>query len=282
MSEYTVTFAGLNVLIRYDSNVVRDFLSFLFCDVHCSFADDHEIIIVISKKDNTGQYTLTIDQEILFSGRLGVKFAAVLFDSVIFNLLNKNSNGVAIHAGAVSYREKVIILPGQSGSGKSNISAWLTAHNFSYLTDELIFLPDNKSGQAIPFTRPFCIKSGAVTEIKKLIQEDNLHDILEDEQGAVVPHRSLNPDFSIITSSPVLILFPAYQFASPLKIERISGAQACTSLMACDVNARNLADHGFQQIVRIVRSTPAYRVTYGSFKGFEDALADLFDELNRG
>ncbi len=285
MAEYTIAFAGKKVAIRYDNDEVHHFLSFLFADVHCpdnEKEENYEETLIIAPLDNgeNEEYTLADNKEVHCTGRLGVHFAAILFDQVIFNLLNNSSNGVAIHSGAVAYQNKVILLPGQSGSGKSNISAWLTANNFSYLTDELVFLPDDESNQAVPFTRPFCIKSGALSAIKKIIPKDNLHPLLEDEQGAVVAHRSLNPVFSIISSSPALILFPSYLADAPLSIEKISGAQASFLLMACDVNARNLTDHGFKQIVQISRLIPAYRVTYSSFKGFKDALADLFAELN--
>ena len=280
MSEYRVTFAGLSVIIRYSNVEVLEFLELLFNDVQGQVTGDYEAILKISQDGNSGQYTLTTEKEVLARDHLGVHFAAILFDSVIFNLLNKNSLGVAFHAGAVAFQEKVILLPGQSGSGKSTMSAWLAAHGFSYLTDELIFIPDGKPDKAIPFTRPVCIKSGSAAEIKKYIQGDNRFCILEDKEGIIVAHRALNPDFSIITASPSLILFPVYQFSFPLKIQKITGAQTSTLLMECDVNARNLADHGFKQIVRIARSIPAYRVTYGSFEGFGDALAELFDNLH--
>lgn len=280
MREYIISFAGLYVAVRYDSEEVVAFLSFLFGDMQCSSVGDYEEVLLISRDENSGQYRLSTSTKVLFRGDLGVGFAAVLFDFVIFNLLNKNKNGISLHAGAVAYGEEVILLPGQSGSGKSTMSAWLCAHGFSYLTDELIFLPDHESGQVIPFIRPVCIKTGAISEIKRIIPEDNIFNYLEDEQGLVVPHRLLNPDFSIITSPPSLILFPEYQFESLPRINKISGAQTCACLMACAVNARNFEDHGFEKIVRIARSIPAYRVTYGCFNGMGDVLAYLIDELN--
>lgn len=280
MLEYRVTFAGLSVVIWYSNVEVLDFLKFLFNDIHSPIAGDSEATLKITQEGNSDRYTLTNDKEVLFRGHLGVQFAAILFDSVIFNLLNKNSRGVAFHAGAVAFKEKVILLPGQSGSGKSTVSAWLTVHGFSYLTDELVFMPDEEPDMMKPFTRPVCIKSGSVAEIKKSIQGDKRLGILEDREGIIVAHQLLNPDFSLINSSPSLILFPVYQFSAPLRIQRITGAQTSTLLMECDVNARNLADHGFKQIVRIARSIPAYRVTYGSFERFGDALAELFDELH--
>jgi len=279
MPKYTVSFAGLNVSMRYDTDEVYRFLSLLFGDIDGVPVGDNEIVLHIAQGESAGEYTLNGTAHASFSGPLGVHFAAVLFDAVLFDLLNKNNHGIAFHAGAVAYQEKVIILPGLSGSGKSSMTACLLAQGFSYLTDELYFMPADEEEPMLPFTRPICIKSGSATAVSSLINDKELHKVIMDKQGLVVPHRLLNTEFSRISVPPALLLFPRYQADAPLKIDKISGAQACTMLMACDVNARNLADHGFQQVVRIARSTPAYQITYSSFQGIEDALRDLFDVL---
>ena len=45
--------------------------------------------------------------------------------------------------------------------------------------------------------------------------------------------------------------------------------------MTCDVNARNLLDHGFSQLVQLARSIPAYKITYSDFTEFNERLPDL-------
>lgn len=278
-------FAGTTVTILSEEKEVHRFVSFLFADLHGSSGGEEAARLTFSRQNN-GQYTLAINEEPQYTGRLGVQCAAIVFDLVIFNLLKDNSAGVAVHAGAVAYQERgkdrVILLPGPSGSGKSNLSAWLTAQGCSYLTDELVLFPAEKPDQVIPFTRPFCIKSQAVAVIKKLIPGNNPPvPLLEDEQGAVVAHRALNPLYTPISAPPALLLFPTYQSGAPLRKEKISGARASSLLMACDVNARNLSDHGFQQMVQLARSTPAYRLTYSSFAGIKEALDDLVTGLAR-
>ena len=280
MPEYTVCFAGAHVSIQYDTDELYRFLSLLFDDVCGVPVADPEIHLFITLDESTGEYTLNSTACAPFSGSLGVQFAAVLFDAVIFNLLNKNSHGIAFHAGAVAWQEKVILLPGQSGYGKSSMTTCLLTHGFSYLTDELYFIPVNENAPMLPFTRPLCIKPDTTTAVSQLISERALSTAIADKDGLVIPHRSLNPDFLPISSPPSLILLPRYLAGSTLKIDKISAAQVCTLLMTCDVNARNLADHGFQQIVQFARSTPAYQITYSSFKGINDALRDLFDALH--
>ncbi len=282
MAQYLITFADFSVAVQYDSSDTRisPFLDTLFTDTCQVAACPVTTVLELSRENTSEQYRLTGNGELLFSGRLGVHCAAILFDQVIFNLLKDKKGGVALHAGAVIFSGSTIILPGQSGSGKSNMAAWLTGRGCSYLTDELIFLPDDGSGQTIPFTRPVCIKTAAVAEVKKLLHPQQLSAILEDNYGIVVPHRMLNPDFSGQSAPPALILFPQYQEGSPLQIERLSPARVSTILLASDVNGRNLEDHGFRQLAALARTTPGFQVTYSSFHGFLPRLKELLGQLS--
>jgi len=281
MPQYTVSFAGLHIAIQYDSDEVHHFISVLFEDLHSKAeVAKHEKVLRISQAEVAGEYALTNTGCDSFSGALGVHFAAMLFDSVIFNLLNRNSHGIAFHAGAVAYQDKVILLPGLSGFGKSSMTACLVAQGCSYLTDELFFIPPEEQTPTLPFTRPLCIKSGAAAAVKQLVGEHVLDNAIGDQFGYVIPHRLLNPEFRQIPTFPELILIPKYQADAALKIEKMSAAQVSTHLMACDVNGRNLEDHGFRQVVQIARSVPAYRMIYSSFQGVEAAMQDLFKVLH--
>jgi hypothetical protein len=302
---YSVDFAGLSVSIGCDNREALAFLDFLFGDLHGSTRDpllssslqavETAATLTISfteelsegNREKLGErgeeYTLADSSGTLFTGNLNVQFAAVLFDQVIFHLLNHLKNGVALHSGAVVYQGKTILLPGQSGSGKSTVSAWLTSEHSScrcsYLTDELVVLPENNLGSVVPFPRPFCIKAGASAAIRAIMPENGEEQILADKQGAVVPHRLLNPDFPFLVPPVSLLLFPTYQAGSPLQIEKISPARTSALLMTCDVNARNLADHGFRQLVQLARSIPAYGIVYSSFAEFNELLPDLFAQI---
>ncbi len=285
-SVYSVDFAGLSVPIGCDDRKALAFLDFLFGDLHDPIAGTslHAVetaaTLTISLTEGGEEYTLADSSGTLFAGSLNVQCAAVLFDQVIFHLLNHLKDGVALHSGAVVYQGKTILLPGQSGSGKSTVSAWLTSEHStcrcSYLTDELIVLPENDSGPVVPFPRPLCIKAGASAAIRAIIPENGEEHILADKQGALVPHRLLNPDFPFLVPPVSLLLFPTYQAGSPLQIEKISPARTSALLMTCDVNARNLADHGFRQLVELARSIPAYGIVYSSFAEFNELLPDLF------
>lgn len=274
MTEYILSFAGRAVSIRCGDRAARQFIDFLFHDLNGDGTACPETTLTLRPDREAKGYQLEGNGAILGSGTLGVGLAALLFDAVIAGLLERNAEGLALHAGAVASGGKVILLPGVSGAGKSTLTTWLVAQGCSYLTDELVFFADALPEQMLAFTRPLCIKPGAAPVVRPLIPTD-APAALEDAQGLIVPHRAVNPEFAPVASRPALILFPAYQPGTPITVERISTARAIALLMGCNVNGRNLAGHGFARVTRLASSAPACRVAYSRFEDLAAVLPKL-------
>ena len=273
MKDFLVAFAGQTVLIRFESGRVGSFLTLLFGEMQNfkpmrSPASILEVII-----NGVERLTLCENGEFCAAGTLGVSFAAVVFDRVMFHLLRDNDSGVALHAGAVAHDQRVLLIPGQSGAGKSTLTAWLASHGFTYLTDELVFLSAAEPRRTDFFIRPLHIKPGAREAVKAMLAGGDIGAMLEDDHGMIVPHRAINPSFLPVASPPSVLLFPEHRPGASLKAERLSPARAGAHLMACNVNGRNLADHGFGQLMAVARSASAYRLVYGNFDGLEETIA---------
>lgn len=276
MNLFTVAFAGSTVTLLYDTKDAREFLRLLFRDVTQQTRGDvqqHQLSLLADKGLN--EYRLQAGNTQLCRGRLGVRFAAHLYDTVIFHLLNRAENGIALHAGAVICNDLIILLPGQSGAGKSTLTSWLTCHNCSYLTDELIFISIHAPREIKYFSRPLCLKPGSMHLFEELLASAQKDDFLMDLHGAVIPHRLLNPEFKEPQAPPSLIIMPDYAPESDPELEPISSARLGTLLMGCHVNARNLIDHGFREVLEIARSTPAFRLRYNSLQD-ASSLLDAF------
>lgn len=227
------------------------------------------------RQPETGAYHLIENNRVLHRGDLDVGYAAKLYDITLYHLLNKANNTIALHAGAVVHNDRVILLPGISGAGKSSLTAWLTANGCSYLSDELISITIDHPEQVYYFSRPICLKPGSVPLIEHVSVRPFPAAILQDASGAVVPHRLLNPDFKPVSSPPAIILFPDFQTDAEPHLEPISTARAATRMMGCLVNARNHDDHGFKQILRLAGATTAYRLRYRTFLDAEACLKDI-------
>lgn len=83
-----------------------------------------------------------------------LKAALVLF------ALDRSDDFAAVHAAAVSREGRCFLIPGESGQGKSTLSAALVAGGFRLLGDDTIVLArETLEARAVPFS--ICLKEGS-------------------------------------------------------------------------------------------------------------------------
>lgn len=202
----------------------------------------------------------------LYFGKSRYQLAYILMNEVIFHCINISDQQHALHAGAVRRDSRCIILPGKSGKGKSTLTAWLVANGYQYLTDELVFLGND--GSVSPLIRPINLK---VNEKHKswLLDEDHSGEIITSDNGSMIPHRLLNPAFSVCQPQVTDIIFPEFKEGAEGSLAEVSPAKCALNLIQSHVNARNLDGHGIADISAIVRRCRSYRFTYGDFADLE-------------
>lgn len=213
------------------------------------------------------------------SARHGVDRSEALIhisEAVASRLAGQISTGIALHAGAVAWGGRSVLIPGQSGAGKSSLAAWLFDKGFDYITDELVVLAAGGAVQGL--ARAFMLKPDAdkivggfsrVAPLRRLQAGANLVVRPQDDAAQVSPRQC------------GLIVFPSFSPGAQIAIQSITAAQACIRLMGCNVNARNLADGGFATLSDLARRVPALELRYGSFEQLEgvvDVLARLLLE----
>ena len=207
----------------------------------------------------------------LYFGTSSYQLAYALMNEVIYHCIDTDTIRHALHAGGVSRNTKCILLPGTSGSGKSSLTAWLTAHGCHYLSDELIFLSDD--GTVWPLTRPISLKvdAGAFPWLPSRDDLDQSHGIVT-SQGSMIPHRLLNPHYQTDRKTVTHFVFPKYTPGALTELCEISPAKSCLYLMGSHANARSLGGLGVAQLSRIVRACRSYTLSYGSFNDLEPVL----------
>jgi len=197
-----------------------------------------------------------------------------LLGEVGHSLLTNLSTGVAFHAGAVSLRNLGIVLPGTSGSGKSSLTAWFIDNGFDYLTDEIVVFGSDVPNFAA-FARPLVLKSGSSVAIASLEAMASAPSIAAGSNKIILPTAQPRPPMQ---HQCRLIVFPRFAEGAELTIEPLTAAQTGLELMGCNVNARNLVNHGFDIVASIARNVPAVMLRYGNFEllhGVLDAFAEL-------
>ena len=84
-------------------------------------------------------------------------------------VVQRLTDTVAVHAGAVSYGGVAILFPGPSHSGKSTLVAELLHHGFAYFSDEYALI--DREGRAHPYPRSLMLRNGKPEARPMLVQK---------------------------------------------------------------------------------------------------------------
>lgn len=272
-----LSFGDSSIEIVTHCNETSDLTEMLFKGVPEQGVNPPHARLEISQ-DRDRDYRLTRDEKEIYKGDSLAALANSLMETSIYNLADKCSSGLLFHAACLSWKGKGIIMPAQSGHGKTTLSAWLLSNGFDYLTDELVYLP-LESRQAMCFGRPLNVKYGASEIINELLG-DNKGDesIVAGPIAMLVPPRLVRADNKTTEPEVDMVIFPQYRADTEFSLEKLSAAQTGMALMSCLVNARNLDGDGFPATVGLARKVPAYRMIYPSFEGVLGTITGLLDE----
>ncbi len=200
--------------------------------------------------------------------------AEALLGQVGHHLADKSDGGLLFHSGGVAWGGGGLMLPGGIGAGKSTLTAWFLNQGCTYLTDEMVFVPEG-AAEFHGFTRPVTIKDPARSVVQALLPVDRVIDVWRTPGIDLIPAVYLGAS-GVMAQAPIRsILFPRFQSGATLEWYPLTKAQTGLRLMECLVNARNLPDHGFAQVARLAQMAPAYSLTYGGF----DQLPQLLDQV---
>lgn len=159
-----------------------------------------------------------------------------------------------VHAAVLEFRERGIIFPASSGSGKSTF-AWGMLHNgFRYLSDELAPI-DLDSMRVMAYPHALCLK-GEPPEPYQLPRE-----IIRTSRTLHVPveqfARALGPAAAPLRE----IFFLKYQpLAAKPEITKISTGTAATRLFANALNPLAHSGSGLDAAIRIASKAECYEL----------------------
>lgn len=280
MPKIYISFAGQALKIKYPHQAAA-IIDFTFHDfpkqdtgdagatIEVVYNTDKKVFAVSDKGKSIGE---DLDQTGL---------AQLLLTRSTHLLVHDISSGPAIHGAAVQRNGKSVLMPAGMGSGKSILTSWLLAQGYSYLTDELVYFPED-GPLFTPLTRPVCIKQAGQPIIDSIIEsvcpphsQQNL--ILKNSTSTLFSHRIFKDDPIPDSCTLSFLLFIQHVDNAVLSLDPISPAQAAQRLMGCLVNGRNLKLHGLPRIASLTRQTPALVLQYADLEQLENILQPIID-----
>ncbi len=108
------------------------------------------------KKYGKGEYVLYLNRKNIASSLNREGFFNFLISQIRLTVAEYAKNLVFVHAGAVGWKDKAIIIPASSYQGKTTLVTELTKLGATYYSDEYAVLDDN--GFVHPFTKTLSIR----------------------------------------------------------------------------------------------------------------------------
>lgn len=182
-----------------------------------------------------------------------------------------------LHAAVVEKNGKALILPGEPGSGKSTLCAFLVHNGWRLLSDELTII-DMSSLTVIPLCRPISLKNQSIDVIRSLVGRAVFGPLTHETSKGVVTH--IKPPIDSIekmdvTAKITWVIFPKY----------CAGADTCLSprpkaesFLEIGKNAFNYSFHGvngMKTLTSIISNTDIYDFEYSDLINAAQVLDNL-------
>jgi hypothetical protein len=268
-----LSFAGRAVVLQARGERSEQLVSFLFGRVPRA-AEDADVDASFRVRDTGHGIAFAVDESEWFDGPNEEVAGSLLVEEVMHRLMLQSAAGLLLHAAALGRRGQGLLLPGESGCGKSTTAAWLASRGWDYLTDELVFVPAG-SLDFEPFSRPIKLRPGARPALQAAGIDGTL--LRGSELDLLVPAGNVTGAASPDEWPISLLVFPLHRPTGACEIQPLTAAQAGLELMRSLLNARNLPDHGFGEVARIARSVPAVRLLYSEIAHLGDRLERLLE-----
>ncbi|MCZ6632714.1 MAG: hypothetical protein O7G87_04865 [bacterium] len=188
---------------------------------------------------------------------------------------------LGIHAGAVAKDNRVLMLPGHSGAGKTTLVLGLLLLGWSLFTDEMALI-HTQTPNIRPFPRVLCIKH----ESLKLFRPLDHHNLLEHPESVlrlndidcISPiHFPIHPPTGFGPAS--WIIFSGYQAGTKPRLKEMAKAQALTRLLQHISNKGQLTQSGLRTLGNLIENTRCFELQAGPLRQTLDLIVEQWEAL---
>lgn len=178
------------------------------------------------------------------------------------------------HAAAVSRGERSLLLPGVSGAGKSTLTAYLAAHDYAYLGDDLIALA-RSDWSLRPLPTCLSVKSGSWPILAGLYPDLFRLPVVQchgREARYLEPRQRWH-----FGPAPSAILFPHYVKNSKTSLNAVTPLEAVTRLIETSTDLhRPVTGPRVAEFLKFVEQTPAYELIYDDLPSAQSLIEKRF------
>jgi hypothetical protein len=163
----------------------------------------------------------------------------------------------AVHAGAVLWGERALLLPGITHAGKSSLVAELLRRGAIYFSDEYALI--DSEGRVYPYPRPLLLRNGSAEQSPVLPAECNARTGDAPAPVGWILSLEYQPESTwsvaaVSQSEALLILLRNTPHVLSESPDMVAVFQRAVSAATCYAGCRPNSDEAVSQILRLVGS----------------------------
>lgn len=179
-----------------------------------------------------------------------------------------------LHAGVVERDGLALVMPAVPGSGKSTLTAGLSLRGWRLLSDEFgAFDLTVRAFRSV--LKPVALKNDSIRVIREFSGSAPMGPEFPKTRKGTVAHLAPSADAVARVHEPArpgAIVLPRWQAGSATRWERLEERTAFTSLAFNAFNYAVCGAAGFEAVVQLVKTCPAWSLVYSDL---EDAIESI-------
>ncbi|HEX4138681.1 MAG TPA: hypothetical protein VHY84_28990 [Bryobacteraceae bacterium] len=173
----------------------------------------------------------------LSSGDLDEMLKALESD-LHFQVARHARTALFVHAGVVAWKDRAVLIPGRSMSGKTSLVAALVRAGATYYSDEYAVI--DRSGCIHPYAKPLSIRGA-------------------NGKAAKVPVEELGGQAGAGTLRPAAVIFTSYRSGARWRPRTLTDGQTVLALIDNTVPAQEQPELTMETLTQVASSTPALK-----------------------
>lgn len=230
--------------------------------------------------DHPARYAAYLDDEVMHEAAEARNLVATLAWIVNRRAVVGTCGHLILHAGAVQFGERAVLVVGAMGAGKSTLVTGLVRRGGGYLSDEAVAI-DATAGLVTPYPKAVTLDEGSWPLFPELAPD--VPDVLEPARHVswqVAPER-IRPGCIGTPCQPSLIVFPTWRAdAPPAEPAAVSPRAVVLALAEQSFNFADLGKAAFDTAVWLARICPAYTLVHSDLDAACGAVQEMVEALD--
>jgi len=186
-----------------------------------------------------------------------------------------------LHAGAVEKDGRALLLPALPGSGKSTLTAALSLRGWRLLSDEFgAFDPAERVFRAL--LKPAALKNASIPLMRRFAPDACFGPEFPKTRKGTVAHLAASREAVERRHEPALpgaIVLPQWRAGSSTSLQPVAPRAVFGALAFNAFNYKVLGAVGFEAVVYLARSCPAWQIIYSDLDEAIAAIDGLWRQL---